>query len=63
MRNVKENIGMGEKKSNTRGVSPHFTRGVSPHLIHLIVRLPGKGGMAEVYEVENAWPGRESAIL
>lgn len=36
------------------------TRGVSPHLI---VRLPGKGGMAEVYEVENAWPGRESAIL
>ena len=63
MRNVKENIGMGEKKSNTRGVSPHFTRGVSHHLIHLIVRLPGKGGMAEVYEVENAWPGRESAIL
>ena len=52
MRNVKENIGMGDKKSNTKGVSPH-----------LIVRLPGKGGMAEVYEVENAWPGRESAIL
>jgi hypothetical protein len=55
MRNVKENIGMGDKKSNTKGVSPH--------LIHLIVWLPGKGGMAEVYAVENAWPGRESAIL
>ena len=52
MRNVKENIEMGDKKSNTKGVSPH-----------LIVRLPGKGGMAEVYEVENAWPGRENAIL
>ena len=52
MRNVKENIGMGDKKSNTKGVSPH-----------LIVRLPRKGGMAEVYEVENAWPGRDSAIL
>ena len=52
MRNVKENIEMGDKKSNAKGVSPH-----------LIVRLPGKGGMAEVYEVENAWPGRESAIL
>lgn len=52
MRNVKENIGMGDKRSNTKGVSPH-----------LIVRLPGKGGMAEVYEVENAWPGRENAIL
>ena len=82
MRNVKENIGMGDKKSNTKGVSPHLiptplimrnvkenigmgdkksnTKGVSPHLI---VRLPGKGGMAEVYEVENAWPGRENAIL
>ena len=52
MKNVKENIGMGDKKSNTKGVSPH-----------LIVRLPGKGGMAEVDEVETAWPGRESAIL
>ena len=51
-RKVKGNIGMGDKKSNAKGVSPH-----------LIVRLPGKGGMAEVYEVENAWPGRESAIL
>ncbi len=29
MRNVKENIGMGGKKSNTKGVSPH--------LIHLIM--------------------------
>ena len=52
MRNVKENIGMGDKKSNAKGVSPH-----------LIVRLPGKGGMVEVYDVENAWPGRENAIL
>ena len=52
MRNVKEDIGMCDKNSSARGVSPH-----------LIVRLPGKGGMAEVYEVENAWPGRESAIL
>ena len=69
MRNVKENIGMGDKKSNTKGVSPHLigmgdkksnTKGVSPHLI---VRLPGKGGMADVYAVENAWLGRESAIL
>jgi len=24
MRNVKENIGMGDKKSNTKGVSPHL---------------------------------------
>ena len=55
MRNVKENIGMGDKKSNAQGVPPH--------LIHLIVRLPGKGGIAEVYAVENVWPGRESAIL
>ena len=38
-------------------------RGVSPFDPHLIVRLPVKGGMAEVYEVENAWPGRENAIL
>ena len=60
MKNVKENIGMGDKKSNAKGVSPHLIKGVSPHLI---VRRPGKGGMAEVYEVENAWPGRESAIL
>ena len=52
MRNVKENIEMGEKKSNAKGVPPY-----------LIVRLPGKGGMAEVYAVENAWPGRENAIL
>ena len=28
-----------------------------------VARLFGKGGMAEVYAVENAWPGRESAIL
>ena len=26
MRNVKENIGMGDKKSNTKGVSPHLIR-------------------------------------
>ena len=31
MRNVKENIGMGDKKSNTKGVSPH--------LIHYLNRL------------------------
>ena len=24
MRNVKENIGMGDKKSNAKGVSPHL---------------------------------------
>ena len=33
MRNVKENIGMGDKKSNTKGVSPHLIKGVTPHLI------------------------------
>ena len=43
---------MSDKNSNVKGVSPH-----------VIVRLHGKGGMAEVYAVENAWPGRESAIL
>ena len=52
MKNVEENIGMVDTKSSAKGESPH-----------LIVRLPGKGGMAEVYAVENAWPGRESAIL
>ena len=36
MRNVKENIGMGDKKSNTKGVSPHLIhliKGVTPRLI------------------------------
>jgi len=30
MRNVKENIGMGDKKSNTKGVSPHLIKGCLP---------------------------------
>jgi hypothetical protein len=31
MRNVKENIGMGDKKSNAKGVSPHLIRRASRH--------------------------------
>ena len=32
MRKVKENIEMGDKKSDAKGVSPHLFKGVSPHL-------------------------------
>lgn len=30
MKNVEENIGMGDKKSNTKGVSPHLIQEPTP---------------------------------